>query len=306
MPVRAILSGLALALALAAHTSAQDAPLIYPLIRRLDPGDLVFRQFTDSAAQGRRAEAGTAPWPDLVLAFWRADAPTDVFSLAARLDLPYETLVTANRLAGQQAIPAGRLVLIPSVPGIFVADSPANDLEHLVAAGRVEEPGAGYPVELALPAGTARFRFLPGSRFNPTERAFFLNIQFRFPLPKGRLTSAFGSRPSPFTGKPAMHAGIDLAAPSGTPVYAARAGTVTVAGFDPVYGEHLVIEHEGGWSTLYGHLSKRVAALHDLVASGTIIGEVGSTGQSTGPHLHFEVRVRGAARDPLPVLPRKP
>ena len=241
-----------------------------------------------------------------MLAFWRSDAPTDVFSLAARFDLPYEAIVTANRLAGQEAIPAGRLVVIPSVPGIFVAASPANDLEHLVAAGRVEEPDAGYPVELALPSGAARFRFLPGARFNPSERAFFLNIQFRFPLPKGRLTSSFGSRPSPFTGKPSMHAGIDLAAPAGTPVYAARAGTVTAAGFDPVYGEYLVVEHEGRWSTLYGHLSKRLAALRDVVASGSIIGEVGSTGQSTGPHLHFEVRLGGAARDPLPVLPRNP
>ncbi|MBN1243897.1 MAG: M23 family metallopeptidase [Spirochaetales bacterium] len=295
-----------LAILLFAPVSAQDSVLRYPIIRRLEASDLVFRQFTDSAAQGRRAEAGTAPWPDLVMAYWRAEVPTDVFSLAARFDLPYETLATANRLSGQEAIGAGRLVLIPSVPGIFVAETPANDLEHLVSAGRAEEPDAGIPVELALPSGAARFRFIPGARFNPSERAFFLNIQFRFPLPKGRLTSAFGPRASPFTGKPAMHAGIDLAAPAGTPVYAARAGTVVEAGFHPIYGEYLVIEHEGRWSTLYGHLSKRVAALRDVVSSGSIIGEVGSTGQSTGPHLHFEVRLGGAARDPLPVLPRNP
>ena len=108
---------------------------------------------------------------------------------------------------------------------------------------------------------------------------------------------------SPISHHQAYHAGIDLAAPAGTDVYAARDGVVTEAGTSPVLGEYIVITHDGSWSTVYGHLSKRLARLNDRVESGMIIGKVGSTGESTGPHLHFEVRNRGEARDPESLIP---
>jgi murein DD-endopeptidase MepM/ murein hydrolase activator NlpD len=102
----------------------------------------------------------------------------------------------------------------------------------------------------------------------------------------------------------AKHDGIDLAAPAGTEVYAAREGRVVESGVDAVLGQYIVIAHEGGWSTVYGHLSMRRVRLNDRAESGMIIGNVGSTGQSTGPHLHFEVRNRGEPRDPEPLIPR--
>ena len=116
-------------------------------------------------------------------------------------------------------------------------------------------------------------------------------------------SSGFGMRQSPITHHPAYHTGVDLAAPMGTDVYAARDGVVTDTGTDAVLGQYIVITHEDGWSTVYGHLSARRVRLNDKVESGMMIGNVGSTGESTGPHLHFELQSRGAARS-QPLIPK--
>jgi murein DD-endopeptidase MepM/ murein hydrolase activator NlpD len=97
-----------------------------------------------------------------------------------------------------------------------------------------------------------------------------------------------------------MHTGVDFPAPTGTPVLAARAGTVTVAGWVDGYGTVVALAHEQGVSTLYAHLSATLVRDGQQLAAGQPLGRVGSTGTATGPHLHFEVRVRGASIDPVP------
>ena len=99
-----------------------------------------------------------------------------------------------------------------------------------------------------------------------------------------------------------MHEGIDLGAAYGTPIAAAAAGTVIYAGWMEGYGNLTVIDHGGGLATAYGHQSRIAVGIGQTVAQGDIIGYVGSTGHSTGPHLHFEVRVNGRAVDPLGYL----
>ena len=99
-----------------------------------------------------------------------------------------------------------------------------------------------------------------------------------------------------------MHEGIDIGAGSGTPIRAAAAGTVIHAGWLGGYGNLVVIDHGGGVATAYGHQSSIAAGSGAFVAQGQVIGYVGSTGNSTGPHLHFEVRVNGAPQDPLGYL----
>jgi murein DD-endopeptidase MepM/ murein hydrolase activator NlpD len=103
---------------------------------------------------------------------------------------------------------------------------------------------------------------------------------------------------NPVTGNLRFHEGLDLAAPAGTEVYAAAGGIVTEVGSDPIYGNFVVIRHDGNWASLYGHLQRTAVTLRMNVKSGMLIGWVGSTGQSTGPHLHFELRQNGMARDP--------
>ena len=124
--------------------------------------------------------------------------------------------------------------------------------------------------------------------------------RFRFPLASyKRLSSKFGYRKHPIGGGTKMHNGIDLSARTGTKIYAADAGTVTHSGWRGGYGYCIVIDHHNGYSTTYGHCSKLIADVGDNVRRGEYVANVGSTGASTGPHLHFEVRKGGTPIDPL-------
>ena len=114
--------------------------------------------------------------------------------------------------------------------------------------------------------------------------------------------SGFGRRVDPFNGQWAMHEGIDFIADYGSPIVAAAAGVVIFAGFHPQYGYMIDVDHGNDLVTRYAHCSKLLVREGDLVQRGRKIGEVGSTGRSTGPHLHFEVRFRGAAQNPSKFL----
>jgi murein DD-endopeptidase MepM/ murein hydrolase activator NlpD len=126
--------------------------------------------------------------------------------------------------------------------------------------------------------------------------------RFEWPL-RGRLTSYFGYRRHPFWGGRNMHTGLDIAAPYGSSIMAADGGEVIFSGWWDGYGKAVVIDHGGGLSTVYGHLSRIYANNGSKIGKGEVIGLVGSTGYSTGPHLHFEVRKNGKPTDPLKWLP---
>jgi murein DD-endopeptidase MepM/ murein hydrolase activator NlpD len=113
----------------------------------------------------------------------------------------------------------------------------------------------------------------------------------------GTVTSGFGYRWG------ALHAGLDIANGVGTPIRAAKSGTIILAGWNGGYGNCIVIDHGGGFSTLYGHMSRLRAGEGQSVKQGELIGDMGSTGNSTGPHLHFETRVNGNPQDPTRYLP---
>jgi murein DD-endopeptidase MepM/ murein hydrolase activator NlpD len=114
--------------------------------------------------------------------------------------------------------------------------------------------------------------------------------------------SSFGRRVDPFTGQWAMHEGIDFLADAGSPIHAAAAGVVIFAGFHPQYGYAVDIDHGNDLVTRYAHASKLFVREGDVLQRGRKIAEVGSTGRSTGPHLHFEVRYRGSAQNPAKFL----
>jgi murein DD-endopeptidase MepM/ murein hydrolase activator NlpD len=118
----------------------------------------------------------------------------------------------------------------------------------------------------------------------------------------GPVTSPFGFRYHPVLGRGRLHAGLDIGAPTGTPIYAAEAGIVVTAGRNGGYGNCVIIDHGGGLSTLYGHASELYVTPGQSVQRSQSIAAVGSTGLSTGPHLHFEVRRNGEPTDPAPYL----
>ena len=115
----------------------------------------------------------------------------------------------------------------------------------------------------------------------------------------GQVTSYFGMRASPVSGRWKMHPGLDISAPAGTAVEAAASGHVTFAGYRSGYGKTIVVDHGDGLKTLYAHLSRIHVGRGELVEQHEVIGAVGSTGRTTGPHLHYEVRFRGRPVDPM-------
>ena len=127
---------------------------------------------------------------------------------------------------------------------------------------------------------------------------------FQWPLPgRYRLSSLFAGRVHPITGKYHHHTGIDIPAPGGTPILAAKSGVVLTSERGSSYGNYVVISHGGGQTTLYAHMSSRAVSEGQTVKQGQTIGYVGSTGSSTGNHLHLEVRINGTRKDPQAYFP---
>ena len=125
------------------------------------------------------------------------------------------------------------------------------------------------------------------------------------PVKRGWMSSRFGSRTDPFSGRVAVHGGVDFAAREGTEIYATGAGVVTYSGRRWGYGNLIEINHGNGLSTRYAHNKENVVSVGDIVRAGELIGLVGSTGRSTGPHVHYEVLKDGRQIDPMPYISRK-
>ena len=139
------------------------------------------------------------------------------------------------------------------------------------------------------------------ARMDALERSL-KGIPQHDPANKDFISSGFGYRADPFTGGAAFHSGLDFRGPRGAPIYAAASGTVSFAGVKAGYGKTIEIDHGNGLMTRYAHMSRHTAVAGQRVRAGSLIGAIGSTGRSTGPHLHFEVRVDGRAVNPKPFL----
>ncbi|MFN6935720.1 MAG: M23 family metallopeptidase, partial [Tsuneonella sp.] len=143
------------------------------------------------------------------------------------------------------------------------------------------------------------------ARMEALDRSLAGIPQYR-PAAVEMLTSSYGFRRDPFTGESAMHSGLDFRGPTGAPIYAAAKGRVSYVGQKSGYGNVVEISHGNGMITRYAHMSKFHSRVGQEVAAGDVIGAIGSTGRSTGPHLHFEVRVNDRAVNPRPFLEAAP
>ena len=143
------------------------------------------------------------------------------------------------------------------------------------------------------------------ARMNALERGL-QGIPQVAPANPNSISSGFGYRRDPFNGGGAMHSGLDFKGPRGAPIHAAANGTVTFSGWKSGYGKTVEISHGNGLMTRYAHMSNSRAVVGQEVTAGDIIGAIGSTGRSTGPHLHFEVRINDRAVNPRPFLEKAP
>jgi hypothetical protein len=181
------------------------------------------------------------------------------------------------------------------------------DMAHLEAATpRAPMGGPFIPVKLSPNAGAFERQLyrinITRAQMDRLTRTLAL-VPYRKPVVgEVEFTSGFGVRVDPFLGRPAMHTGLDFRAQTGDPVRATANGKVVSAGWAGGYGRMIEIDHGNGLSTRYGHLSEINVKIGEYVKIGQVIGEVGSTGRSTGPHLHYETRIDGEAVDPQKFL----
>ncbi len=199
---------------------------------------------------------------------------------------------------------------------VSLAASPAaaNSSANAATAADVTQPVRDAQDE-TLASGDERFSELfaswsaldsagpqiPGTAATITERPT-ISVPSRMPLAGARLSSGYGMRNHPVLRQRRRHNGVDLAAPTGTPVYATADGLVGRADWFSSYGLYISIDHGADLETRYAHLSRLAVAAGERVQKGDLIGYVGSTGRSTGPHLHYEVRVDGVAVNPIPYM----
>jgi len=217
------------------------------------------------------------------------------------------------------AAPARRATLAESAPASAAArrlkrvfDMAGLSADRIVAQDRrlKAAPALGGPfIPADEPvAGTTAFeRDLAAARSSINALDRLRGALSALPLRKPlngelRLSSGFGYRVDPFLGKPALHSGVDLLEDYGEPVRATAGGTIVAAGPSGGYGNIVELEHGSGYSTRYGHLSQISVTPGQKIAPGTVLGRVGSTGRSTGAHLHYEVRADGEAIDPARFL----
>ena len=272
------------------------------------------------------------------LVAWSAYAATRMFMTTAphSVSLSDATEARARKLEQRQALIEAILTgqqidetaIAAAATGSGAADGPlarveqaqlaqaaliarALDVRYQTTADELKKLGLA-PSRVAALGGP----FESASKADPTFKQLFTNwkkldtlqdgaiaVPSDKPVKMGAFTSGYGVRSDPFQGRSAMHAGIDLSGAVGTPIYATADGIITTAGYNSGgYGNLIKIDHGRGIETRYGHLSKMSVYAGQRVKRGEMIGRMGSTGRSTGSHLHYEVRIDGRAVNPVPFM----
>ncbi len=182
-----------------------------------------------------------------------------------------------------------------------LANSSASaDIAAPLRSAQAEKPTALGTRDEQFKSLFSRWQSLDGSAATPTKAV--VSIPSLMPVEGVRLSSGYGMRTHPVLGGRRQHKGIDLAGAIGTPVHAAADGIVSRADWFSSYGLYISLEHGGAMQTRYGHMSRLNVAAGQRVHKGDVIGYIGTTGRSTGPHLHYEVRLNGEAVNPVPYL----
>lgn len=237
---------------------------------------------------------------------YRVKAGDMIGIIADKYDITQDTIISVNNIRQSRLIQPGQYLKIPSSAGILYTVK--NDSETLDSIAEKYEIDAekiasanSLKVGMGLKSGTTLF--LPDAQMDWATRQEINGDLFHKPI-KARywLSSSYGWRDSPFSGNRSFHSGADMACPQGTPVYAALDGKVTTTGYNETYGNYIIITHHSGYKSLYAHLSSINCKKGNFVYTNTVIGKVGNTGLSTGPHLHFTVYKNGVTVNPLSLI----
>ncbi len=228
------------------------------------------------------------------------------WGLAKKRNYTIDTIVGCNPQFQNLTASLGEQVIIPSVGGTIHQVKAGETLKEIAEAYNVTEDYIKQYNSIGFRLKTGDILFIQGKKpvflNEDMAKLFATRRLFRSPL-AGEYTSLIGTRNDPLIqGVTKMHNGVDIRAKIGTWVGAAAAGTVTEAGFGNGYGYYIRIQHDNGYSTLYGHLSKIHVKQGQRVKAGQLIAKSGNTGRTTGPHLHFSIFRNGAVKNPLDYL----
>lgn len=214
------------------------------------------------------------------------------------------TLISVNDIGNVRQLGAGQKLKIPSIDGIIYTVKSGDTLDSVAKANNIRLETLLDVNELTSETLTVGQQlFLPGVGLDQKTLQSRMGELFILPIKASfRWSSPYGWRADPFTGVQSFHTGTDLACPEGTLIFAAMSGKISDVGNNRIYGNYIIINHGNGYQTLYAHMSKAIAKKGQWVTQGTKIGLVGSTGYSTGPHLHFMVYKNGNRIDPMTVL----
>ena len=272
--------------------------------------DLAKIESADAAADAEiEADAAENTNENLEITYqtYRVKSGDMIGFIADAFDVTQDTIISVNNIKQSRLIQPGQYLKIPSMPGIIYTVKKNGETPDTIAqkykVNAEKVATVNYlNTDSELKAGTSLL--VPDAELDWATRQEINGDLFKKPLhARYWLSSNYGWRNSPFNaGARTFHGGIDMAVSAGTPIYAALDGTVTAVGYNATYGNYVIITHHSGYKTLYGHMKSTACRKGNFVYTNTVIGYVGSTGMSTGPHLHFTVYKNGKTINPLTVL----
>lgn len=223
-------------------------------------------------------------------------------AIARRFGLSVDTLVGMNGVKSAKSLGVGVELKVPNMDGLLYKVAKGDSLGSISKRYKVSITALADANDL----GTAvlvpgQSVFIPGAKLPQSELKRFLGESVIWPV-RGAISSYYGYRSDPFSGTRRFHAAIDIVSSTGTPIKAPMDGRVADVGYNSVYGNYVILSHAEGMQSLFGHMSSTAVKIGKTVAQGAVIGFVGNTGYSTGPHLHFGLFKKGSPVNPLKML----
>jgi murein DD-endopeptidase MepM/ murein hydrolase activator NlpD len=227
----------------------------------------------------------------------------NISTLATNFGLNQDTIISVNKITYTRLLQAGKPLKIANQDGIFHTVKNGENLSTIAEKYKASTEVIKTVNELfSDKVVTGTELFIPGARLDWSKLQEINGDLFIWPV-YGAITSYYGWRRDPFNrSRRHLHNGIDIKGNTGTPIRAAMAGRVSAVGYDSVFGNYVIISHHSGYRTLYGHMHVIRTKTGAYVSQGERIGDVGNTGQSTGPHLHFTVYKNGATINPRSLM----
>jgi len=223
-------------------------------------------------------------------------------AIARRFNISLDTLISINGIADVRRLQVGTKLKVPNINGIAYTVQRGDNLSSIATRNKTTILDLVDANDLASHTiSPGQILFIPGATLSSYELRKALGTLVRWPV-TGRISSNFGYRSNPFTGIRQFHNGLDIVAPENTQVKAAMDGRVAETGYSSIFGNFVIMTHAGSYQTLYAHLNRIDVKVGQVRSQGSIVGLLGSTGYSTGAHLHFGVFKSGIPADPLRLL----